>query len=311
MKRCFITGASGFVGANLVRRLLADGHEAHVALRPEHQPWRLQEIASSLQVYAVDIADREKVGQAVRDIRPDWVFHLAAYGAYSTQTGFARMMDVNVEGTASLLEACGDVGVECFVYTGSSSEYGYKDHAPREDEVLEPNSDYAITKAAATHCCQFAARTRGINAVAVRLYSIYGPYEEPTRLIPTLIAKGMRGTLPPLVSPATARDFVYVDDSVDALIRIAERSRAPGVVYNLCSGVQTTMAEVVATARRVMGIAEEPVWSTMERRSWDTDVWIGCPDKLADAIGWRTKNSFEAGLQKTIDWSRSRQAPGS
>ena len=166
---------------------------------------------------------REQVRQAVHRIRPDWVFHLAAYGAYSSQTGFARMVDINLMGTVSLLDACTEIGVEAFIYTGSSSEYGYKDHPPREDELLEPNSHYAITKAAATHYCQFVARKPDVNAIAVRLYSIYGPYEEPTRLIPTLIAHGLRGTLPPLVSPATARDFVYVDDAVDALICLAQK----------------------------------------------------------------------------------------
>src|SRR5579871_624869 len=106
MKRCLITGASGFVGANLARRLLRDGHETHVFLRPEHQPWRLREIAAQLHVHAVDVANASEVLLAVHQIKPDWVFHLAAYGAYSSQTGFARMVDVNVTGTASLLDAC-------------------------------------------------------------------------------------------------------------------------------------------------------------------------------------------------------------
>lgn len=212
------------------------------------------------------------------------------------------MVDINLMGTVSLLDACAEVGVEAFVYTGSSSEYGYKDHPPREDEVLEPNSPYAITKAAATHYCQFAARTAGVNTVAVRLYSIYGPYEEPTRLIPTLIAHGLRGALPPLVSPATARDFVYVDDAVDALICLAHNPIRSGAVYNLCTGTQTSMALVVETARKLMGIAAEPVWSSMERRSWDTDIWVGSPTALEKDLGWRAKVDFTTGFERTIDW---------
>jgi UDP-glucose 4-epimerase len=302
MKRCLITGASGFVGANLARRLVQDGHEVHVLLRAGYQPWRLQEIRSLLQIHPVDLTDHELVRQTVRLIRPDWVFHLAAYGAYPTQTGFARMVDTNLMGTVALLDACVEAGVEAFVYTGSSSEYGYKDHPPREDELLEPNSHYAITKAAATHYCQFVARKSNVNAVAVRLYSIYGPYEEPTRLIPTLIAYGLRGTLPPLVSPATARDFVYVEDAVDALVRIASQSRRRGAVYNLCTGRQTTLAMVVETARRLMHIPVEPVWSSMERRSWDTDVWIGSGACMENEIGWRAETDFASGLQRTIEW---------
>jgi UDP-glucose 4-epimerase len=305
MKRCLITGASGFVGANLARRLLGDGHETHVFLRPEHQPWRLREIAPQLRAHPIDLTNQEQVRQSVRRIQPDWVFHLAAYGAYPSQTGFARMADINLMGTVSLLDACSETGVEAFLYTGSSSEYGYKDHPPHEDELLEPNSHYAITKAAATHYCQFAARKTGIKAIAVRLYSIYGPYEEPTRLIPTLIACGLQGNLPPLVSPTTGRDFVYVDDAVDALVCLAQTSVKPGSVYNLCTGVQTSLASVVEIARKLMGITVEPVWSSMERRSWDTDIWVGSPDTLENDTGWRSRIDFATGLQRTIEWVQS------
>ena len=200
MNRCLITGASGFVGANLTRRLLHDGHEVHALLRPEHQPWRLADV-TSLHRHSVDLTNPGEVQQAVRRIHPDWVFHLAAYGAYSSQTGFARMLDINLTGTAALLDACAEAGVEAFVYTGSSSEYGYKDHPPREDELLEPNSHYAITKAAATHYCQFVARKHDVNAIAVRLYSIYGPYEDPSRLLPTLIDHSLRGPCRPWSRP--------------------------------------------------------------------------------------------------------------
>jgi dolichol-phosphate mannosyltransferase len=306
MKRCLITGANGFVGANLARRLVHDGYETHVLLRPGYQSWRLEEIQSQLIVHLVDLEHSNEVKGMVRTIRPDWVFHLAAYGAYSTQTNFSRMVDVNLLATVSLLDACSDAGVESFIYTGSSSEYGYKDHPPGENEVLEPNSHYAITKAAATHYCQFMARTTGIKAVAVRLYSVYGPYEEPTRLIPALIDNGLRGKLPPLVSPSTARDFVYVDDAVDAMVCIARKPAPAGAVYNICTGVQTTLASVVETARKLMGIANEPVWASMQRRSWDTDIWVGSGATMANEIGWQSGIDFETGLKLTIEWTRSR-----
>jgi dolichol-phosphate mannosyltransferase len=308
MKRCLVTGGSGFVGANLVRRLIAAEYETHVLLRPEHQLWRLRDITGLVRMHSVDLSDGDQVHQTVRAIRPEWVFHLAAYGAYSTQTGFARMVDVNVTGTASLLDASAETGVEAFIYTGSSSEYGYKNHPPREDEILEPNSQYAITKAAATHYCQFMARTTGFNAIAVRLYSIYGPYEDPSRLIPTLVRHGLEGKLPPLVSPATTRDFVYVDDAVDALVTLAGKQPPHGAVYNLCSGVQTDLATVVETARKLMGISVEPVWSSMARRSWDTDIWIGSPELMQKEIGWRSRIDFATGLQRMIEWVKGRPA---
>ena len=303
MKRALVTGGSGFIGANLVSRLLSEGHETHLLVRPAHETWRLQELADALHIHTVDLDDREGVSRAVAEAKPDWVFHLAAYGAYSSQTGFERMVATNLLGCAALLDACAQVGIETFINAGSSSEYGYKDHATSEDEILEPNSHYSITKSAATHYCRYTAKKFDLNAVTVRLYSIYGPYEDPNRLIPTLILHGLRGGLPPLVSPAVGRDFVYVDDAVDSILQVAAAPSIPrGAVYNICSGVQTSLREVVEIAKTLLPITVDPVWSTMPERLWDTERWVGSPARTARELGWRAQTSFEAGLGKTIDW---------
>src|SRR5258708_11986532 len=138
MKRVLVTGASGFVGANLVRRLLTDGHETHRLLRPAHQSWRLQEIVGEVRAHEADLEDSESVRRAVMAARPDWVFHLAAYGAYPSQTGFLRMVNTNLLGCAVLGDACPETGVETFLHTRSSSEYAYQTHAPSEYTFLHP-----------------------------------------------------------------------------------------------------------------------------------------------------------------------------
>jgi nucleoside-diphosphate-sugar epimerase len=96
-----------------------------------------------------------------------------------------------------------------------------------------------------------------------------------------------------------------VDDAVDALVSLAQTSARPGAVYNICTGVQTSLASVVETARKLLGIAVEPVWSSMERRSWDTDIWVGSPAAMEKEIGWRSKIDFATGLEGMIDWLRS------
>ena len=303
MKRALVTGASGFVGANLVRRLLKDGHETHLLLRPSHQSWRIQEVADDVRAHEANLEDVESVRRVVIEARPDWVFHLAAYGAYPNQTGLQRMLATNVLGCAALIDAGAETGIETFIHTGSSSEYGFKNHAASEQDVIEPNSHYAITKASATHYCQWAARERNLNAVTVRLYSIYGPFEEPGRLIPTLILHGLRAKLPPLATSGIARDFVFVDDAVDALLQVAAAPSIPrGAIYNICTGEQSTLADVVAVARSVMGISDEPVWSSMPDRAWDTDRWVGSAQRIEREIGWRAQTTFEEGLKQTIRW---------
>jgi nucleoside-diphosphate-sugar epimerase len=303
LKKILITGASGFVGANVARRALRDGHETHLLLRPSYQPWRVEGIDSDARIHLAHLEDDSEVRRVVNEIRPDWIFHLAAFGAYSTQTGMAAMVATNLLGCVSLLDAALEAGVESFVQTGSSSEYGLKDHAPDESEPLEPNSHYAITKAAASHYCRHTALTQNIRAITLRLYSIYGPYEEPTRLVPTLITYGLRGLLPPLVDPRTARDFVYVDDAVDAIFAVAAAPSVPaGSIYNVASGIQTSLADLVTIARAQMSISVEPAWATMPQRSWDTNVWIGSPGRIQREIGWSASTKLKNGLAKTIAW---------
>lgn len=304
-KRVLITGASGFVGANVARRVLRDGHEVHLLLRPSHQSWRIDEIARDVRLHSAGLQDRDQVGRIVRSIKPEWVFHLAAYGAYSTQKDFERMVQTNVLGCASLLDASLALGVEAFVNCGSSSEYGLKDHPPTEDEALEPNSHYAITKASATHYCNLAARTHGARVFTLRLYSIYGPYEEPSRLIPTLLVRALDGQLPRLVSPRTARDYVFVDDACDAVVQVATSPELSSGIYNLCTGVQTSLEALVSITRRMLNVSSEPQWGTMGQRSWDSDIWVGSPAKLLGQIGWRPTTELEKGLRQTVEWFRN------
>jgi len=302
-RRVFVTGASGFVGANLARRLLDEGHGVHLLLRANHKPWRLEDIRKDVAVYEADLTDMQGLQKAVSTARPEWVFHLAAHGAYPNQTDLDQMIATNVQGTANLLRAAERAEAEAFVNSGSSSEYGYKDHAPSEDELTEPNSHYAVTKVAATHLCRLAGQREGSRVVTLRLYSIYGPYEEPGRLVPTLIVQGLAGKLPPLVNPDVARDYVHVDDACDAfLLAAATQGQQPGVVYNVGSGVQTTLRQIVDATRRLLNVQVAPVWGSMPERSWDTNVWVSDPSRIMRDLGWSPKHDLENGLLKTIAW---------
>ena len=212
-----VTGGAGFVGANLVRRLVRDGFEVHVLLHDRTPPWRLTGLRA-FQTHHCSVTNADTLVDVVASVGADWIFHLAAHGAYSQQTDPARITAVNMLGTFNLLDAVARSGrCQGVVHTGSSSEYGLKDHAPSEDEAVAPNSVYAITKCAATNAVCLSARERGLPAATVRLYSVYGMWEEPTRLLPRLVMAAQAGRLPPLTSPATARDFVWVDDAVDAI----------------------------------------------------------------------------------------------
>jgi UDP-glucose 4-epimerase len=303
MKRVLLTGGTGFVGANLARRLLHDGHQLHLLVRPGYQSWRIEDLRPDLRLHELHLHDTDAAARLIHQVRPEWVFHLAVYGAYSWQTDWEQMVRTNIQGTMSLLSACLKPGFEAFVNTGSSSEYGFKDHAPAESEPLEPNSHYAVTKAAATLFCRQTAQKQQVHLPTLRLYSVFGPYEDPGRLLPMLIVRGLKGELPPLADPEVARDFVYVDDVVEAYLLAATIPTSEwGPIYNVGTGAQTTLREAVAVAREIMGIAAEPVWNAMPNRAWDAQVWISDNRKLRAQLGWQPRHTFAEGFRRMRDW---------
>jgi nucleoside-diphosphate-sugar epimerase len=305
--KALVTGAGGFIGASLVRWLLAEGHDVVAMERPEGSTWRLEDIAGHAQIVALDLLDGAGVAGAVREQRPEWIFHLAAHGAYSWQRDPERIMQTNLVSTVRLLAACEEAGFAAFVHAGSSSEYGFKDHAPSETERVEPNSDYAVMKAAATMHCRFVAQRDDRHVVTLRLYSVFGPWEEPGRLMPTLVARGLQGRLPPLVSPETPRDFVSVRDVNRAFAYAAAQTDLPrGAVYNIGSGRETKLREVVEIARTEMGVEVEPEWDTEPQRDWDAKVWVADPTLAAAELGWRAEDDVRTGFRTLADWLRGR-----
>lgn len=299
--RVLLTGAAGFVGAALARRLVADGHEVQALVHPRSDLWRLEGVEA--RIHPIDLAEEPAVSEVVARVRPEWIFHLAAHGAYPSQSDFRAMVRTNVLGTIHLVESCLRIGFDALVNTGSSSEYGFTDHAPSEDEEPRPSSNYAVTKFTATLYCRAAAARSGHSIPTLRLYSVYGPHEEPSRFVPQLAVRGLEGKLPPLVSPDVARDFVFVDDVTDAYLAAASRrGPEPGAVYNVGTGRQTSIREAVEVARRALSIDSVPEWGTMPNRAWDTSVWIANPKKIERELGWKPRTTFEEGFSRFVRW---------
>ena len=140
-----------------------------------------------------------------------------------------------------------------------------------------------------------------MRIVTLRLYAVYGPWEEPARLIPTIVVRGLNRAWPPLVHPETARDFIDVADVVDAFCIAAERA-ASGAVYNVGTGVQTTMRQVAEVAARAMGIAAAPPWGSLPPRHWDSSTWVADPSRIRRELCWTAALTFERGFQRFVDW---------
>ena len=140
----------------------------------------------------------------------------------------------------------------------------------------------------------------------LRLYSVYGPYEEPSRLMPTLIVHALAGKLPRLADPETTRDYVYVDDVCEAYLMAATRTSDDfGAIYNVGTGTQISLRELVERVSRTLDVVAEPRWGSMPGRSWDTRVWVAQTRKIRSELGWRPRHTVDQGIRETVRWFQS------
>lgn len=300
--KVFVTGGTGFVGANLVRRLVELGEDVHVIHRPTSNCWRLTDLIPRIHLHPGDITDDSSTARLMNEIRPDVVFHLGVYGAYPTQDDARMILRTTLLGTYNLLDAANAAGVRMFVNTGSSSEYGSKDHPMNESERIDPNSYYAVGKAGQTLLCQQFARQEKLPVVTLRLFSVYGPYEEPERLVPSLIRHARANEDMPLASPETARDFIYVGDVVDAYLAAAKHPELSGEVFNIGSGIQHPLKNIVETILSQTHSTSVPRWDTYPPRSFDTSIWVADMEKTRRLLGPIGTTPLAEGLKRTIEW---------
>ncbi|MFH0862054.1 MAG: NAD-dependent epimerase/dehydratase family protein [Candidatus Altiarchaeota archaeon] len=306
VKRVLITGAGGFVGANLARRLIGEGYEVHTILRKETSLWRIRDILNNIIRHDSDLGEARALKMIIDEAEPDHILHLAAYGSYPrTQKDQARMIGTNFLGTVNLVNAAADRSYDSFINAGSSSEYGIKDHPMTEDDVLEPVNMYGVTKAAATLFCRTSAVTEGKPIATLRLFSAYGPWEEPMRLVPTVIAGCLAGRDVELTSGGQTRDFIHVDDVVEAFIKAMKAKRIGGSVLNIGSGSQHSVKEV---AKRIHGLIRPDSRLLFGRRptpGFETECWVADNTKAKKALGWSPNLGLDEGLEGTIAWFKS------
>jgi nucleoside-diphosphate-sugar epimerase len=301
-----ITGASGFVGANLLRHFAAKGRAVIGVEGPAGADWRTRGL--NVEVVRLDLTQQADVQHFIRETQPLAILNCAAYGAYPSQTDSGRIYRVNFDAIRFMLEALrGCNGFRAFVQAGSSSEYGSNCSGPSEAAATAPDSDYAVSKVAATALLQFYANKHALPCWVLRLYSVYGPFEDLSRLIPRLLLEARAQGLPALVNPAVSRDFVHVDDVTRAFERVVERAPElkPGQIYNIGAGQRVTLADLVAVARRTFRITKAPEWGSMPNRHWDHRDWFSDPSKARRELEWTADTSLTDGLRQTMAWMQS------
>jgi UDP-glucose 4-epimerase len=305
--KVLVTGGAGFIGSNLVVRLLDEGYGVRVM--DDFSTGRRENLDSRAELIEGDIDDEELVGQAVRGAH--LVFHQAAAGSVARSVAQPLVTDrVNTHGTLTVLKASLDSGVKRVVSASSSSVYGGAGALPSaEAAALLPRSPYAVSKLAGEHYCRVFAEVYGLETVTLRYFNVYGPRQRPdsayAAVIPLFIS-ALSSAQQPIIhgDGQQSRDFTFVDDVVQANLAAARAPAraASGGVFNIACGGSHSLLDLLDVLEREMGVSAAPVHT--EARPGDIVASQADVTAARRALGFEAKVSFEEGLRRTVSWYR-------
>jgi len=305
-RRVLITGATGFLGSHLTRRLLWLGAEIYVFVRPSSKHDRIADVLPQLHVIKNDLLDSVSVRDGVNQADPEVVFHMAAFGVDRPLDDPKNAALVNIMGVVHLLEAVRERELRRFIYTGTCYEYTGDQSPVGPDSNMEPTNIYAATKSSGALVCQAYRRTYGLPLIIIRPFQGYGPWQGTRLLIPYLITSLLKGKIVKLTSGKQVRDYVFVDDVVCGMLLGAENECAIGESFNLGSGKGIQVRSIVERVLNLLDGNTRVEFGAVPHRP--SEIWSLWSDNLRanELLGWHPMTTLDDGLKKTVEWYVSR-----
>lgn len=301
--RVLITGATGFVGAHMVRRLLREGSEVAALIRPSSNPWRIRDELPRLNVVLGEFSTLHLAAPEVMRFAPEAVIHLAWFGVLGSYRNDVRQVRNNVDATINTVSLAARAGASMWMGFGSQAEYGSLDAAVSEDAPTQPTTLYGVAKLGAGLAARCVCRDLGVRYAWLRLFSAYGPMDDPAWFIPHLTLGLLRGESPPLTVGTQMWDYLYVDDVVEAAYRTLTSSKTSGV-YNLGSGRPVSIRAVAEQVRDLVSPSTRLRFGEVPLRPDQVVHMEADIARLTAATGWAPEVSLAEGLSRTIAWFR-------
>ena len=304
MSDVLITGASGFIGANLVNDLINSKDQIHILIRKESNLWRLNNIISRCNVHFVDISRIKDVANIISKIKPEIVYHCATYGVYSNQKDTDKIEKTNLIGTKNLISSLAkNNNLKRLVNLGSVFEYGPKLGLIKETDSTQGLDHYSKSKILQTKMVEDFVNQYNLPAITLRVFTAYGNYEEPGRLISDIMVAIIKKNPIKILSSSAIRDFVYIDDVINALKIISVKSGIDGEIFNVGSGNASSVENIVNLVTNITNTDSKVIWQDKNDREYDKAGTKGYADiQKIEKIGWKPKTSLESGLEKTYEW---------
>lgn len=303
--RILLTGASGFVGSHVARLLQSQGCTVYALVRPTSDLWRIQDIIPNLEIVKGDLTLKEEIKAQLKSIQPDLCIHLAWGKVIDGYLSNSSNVDSLVIGLDLVRELVA-VGCRRILIAGTCVEYDtsvgcyLSEASPEKAESL-----YAATKHALHMVADQFVRGVGAELIWIRFFSLFGPFEDERRLIPSIILPLLRNDVAKVTPGAQVKDYLYVEDAAEAVCALA-MSRFTGTI-NVASGCPISVGDLAVKIGTILNKRE--LVSLGARPYRDSESMFVCAniDRIRDVIGWSPRFDLDAGLKQTIEWWKMRK----
>lgn len=293
-----ITGASGFVGAHVTRFALAAGSRVGILALPRDPLSRLASLRGAIRVVRGDLASPQTYKAEILELNPRACIHLAWYTEPGKYLDAGQNLDSFV-GSMRLIEVLQEAGCEHLVGLGTCAEYETSTDLVAENSPTGPATLYAAAKLSTYLVGRILAARGGMTFAWARLFYLFGPGEDPRRLIPSLIRALGRGEEFPATEGTQVRDYLHVEDVASAIWRLADQGHEG--IFNVCSGIPVTVRHLLTTAAGILGGADKVRFGEVPYRNWEPDFICGDNTRLQSS-GWSPRYGLLDGLEHTVDW---------
>jgi NAD dependent epimerase/dehydratase len=312
-KRVLVTGAAGFIGSHLTEALVRTGADVRAFVRYNSRNdygWLEaadQSLVAEVEIFRGDLANPEAVRGAVDGCNV--VLHLGALIPIPYSYRHPReFVTANVIATLNVLEACRGAEISRLVHTSTSEVYGTAVRVPIDEEHrLQAQSPYAATKVGADKLALSYQQSFDTPVVVARPFNTFGPRQTARAIIPTIITQGLTQERIQIGSTTPTRDFLYVEDTVEGMMRCAEQSGIEGEVFNLGTGTEISIGETADKIQALLGV-ERPIEQSDDRRrppNSEVERLVADCSKAAEQLDWRPRVEFDEGLRRTLEWIRT------
>lgn len=312
-KRIFLTGATGFIGSHLLRRLIKENCEVHISVRENSSLERIKDVIDNCTCHILDLTDFNSAKNLIKKLKPEIIFHLAAYGVDYCQQDICQAVNVNINASVNLFESYIENEGVRFIHTGTSLEYGDKNNPISENEIPQPESIYGITKFTSVQLLSFIAKqAKQGNLIILRPFGVFGEFEGNHKFFPQIIDKLGRRESVKLTGGEQIRDYMYVYDLIDAYTKAAVVPLPLGnnvEIINIGSGKGISIKEIASKIASQLGVDKDLLkFGTLPYRTNETMYSVANIRKAKKILAWEPKISLEEGIKNMMRKYQKKEA---